>query len=168
MVAYVAAIDFRTNITAKVNIVPLIQEPREGIVHRINWMNWNMNSEGGSTQVADIMFMVEGPLPPGAATEQLDNNIVRDDGAFKALVVFHPTGSTSTADPATAQVVAGIANFPGGIWSVERIFVGYRTAGGVDNARFALGYEKVAVSKVEWERLVNHSPNSKQAGLLIQ
>jgi len=115
------------------------------------------------------MFLVEGPLPGGTGVgTNLGNNIARDDGAFKALVVMHPTASTSTSDPAIgAAVEPGIATFPGGIWTVERVFVGFKTAGGVDNARFSIGYEKVRISKDEWLALVASSPNSRVAGQLI-
>ncbi len=170
MTAYTSCLDFRTNIPGKVNVIPIIQEPHEGMVNKINWMNFNSTSEGGAFTVGDTIFLVEGPLPDGTGVgTNLDQNIARDDDAFKAILTFHPTASTATSDPTDgAGNQVGMATFPGGIWTVERMFTGFRSAGGVDRLSVTLGYEKIKVSMDEWLRLQANSPNSRAAATLIQ
>ncbi len=168
MVAYTAVQDFRTNLGTTTSVVPILQEPRSPVVHRINWMDWLSNSEGGAMTTGDHLYLVEGPLPDDGQQAGLLLTIARDNPAFKALITKHPTGSTATSNLADgATVYNGHADVPGGIWTVERMFVGVSTAGGVDRFTFTIGYEKVVLSKTDWLRLVHQSPNTRNASQLI-
>lgn len=170
MVAYTAGLDFRTNLSASVNLKVLLQEPVRRQVHRINWMNYFSESESGAFLIGDHLYLVEGPLPGDAGQSiGLAQNIQRDDEAFKALTILHPTGSLRTGDMNDADSSnVGHITFPGGIWTVERVFFGFRTAGGVDRAGCTVGYEKVAISTKDWQHLVHHSPNARGKSELIQ
>ena len=168
MVAYTAVQDFRTNVGAATSVVPILGQPHAPIVHRINWLDWLTESEGGSMTVGDHVYLVEGPMPNDRQQVGLALNLARDDQAFKALITKHPTASTATSNPATgASMSVGHVDFPGGIWTVERVFVGLKTSGGVDRYTFTIGYEKIRLSKTEWLALVHASPNTRNASQLI-
>lgn len=168
MVAYSHALDVRTNFSAGTHVFPILQEPRERTIHRINWFEWHSDAESGSFAVGDNHYLVEGPLPGDGQQVGLAQNFARDNQDFKAIVTQHPTGSTATADMATAPTNVGHVVFPGGIWTVERMFVGISTAGGVERITFTIGYEKIKVSKAAWLDLVHASPNSRDATQLVQ
>ncbi len=167
MVAYTNRYDWRTNLSSSVNGRIVISAPREGIVTRINWWNYNNLAEGGEIVAADLVALIEDPLPPGQNGDDLfgDQNALRNEDSLNVLVVAAP-GSGLT----TSQVTRFHPHFefPGGIWSVEAIWCFVITSTGVDRVMISIGFERIQVSMKEWVALRHNSPNFSTAGELRQ
>ena len=167
MVAHVNRYDWRTNLSASVNGRIVISEPREGIVTRVNWWNYNQAAEGGDILASDLAALVEGPLPDGENGQSLgaNQNSLRDDDAINVLMLAAPASGLTTS--VTVRFHPHYT-FPGGIWSVEAIWAFMVTSSGVDRVMMSIGFERVKVSMNEWTRLRHSSPNFSTAGELRQ
>lgn len=167
MVARVNRLNWRTNQSASLILRIFVPEPREGIIRRINWWQYGTVAEAGNITSGDFAALIEGPLPEGITPSNMPNNSLRDDQGLHVLVQAAPGSSTAT-NTAPEKHKNPFYTFPGGIWTVEELWVGFVTEGGVDNLYASIGFEDIRISKAEWVRFRRSSLNSSDAGELIQ
>jgi len=169
MTARTGRVDYRTNIPASINLRRLVPVPKVNTAIRLNWWSWLGEAESGALLTGDTFAIIEGPIPNGLETG-IDQNGFRDIENLRALVLAHPTSSLRTGDPAvgTVSFTVGHMTFPGGIWSVEGFWVGFRTAGGLDRGSFTVGYEIVSIDGTEYQFRRRAGYNTIEVAELIQ
>ncbi len=166
-------LDFRTNIAQTVNIQKFIQEPPPGFALKINWWGTFTVSESGDWDVGDELHLVEG-IPDNFSSDGRGNgaNNARDQNTYKVLHIVHPTGGTATLEvsgdaDAGGRFANGLYPYPGGIWSVEDIWVGARVDTGVKRMSFSIGFEHVKLTAEQYQWAKRTGWNSVAVGALL-
>lgn len=167
MIPQVSRLNWRVATTTAVVANLLVPEPREGLVHRVNWWSYGTLAEAGNVLASGQMALLEGPLPEGQNPSLLDQNALRDEIGLHVLVQGSGSSSTTTNADATGRPMVPHFTFPRGLWTVEDLFVAFATDGGTSNVYSSIGYEAVKVSRKEWLDLRRHSVNTSHNGALF-
>ena len=170
MVARIARKNWRTNISASLNLRLLIPKPRENEMTRIHWWSYGTLAESGNILASSLWALIEGPLPEGEGVSGFgfDQNALRDNDGLRVLHQASGASSTGTNSNAAGRPQVPHFVYPEGIWSVQDVWVGVVTDGGVDNMWCSLSYEFVKVSRTEYLHYSRSSPNVSDAGELNQ
>jgi len=169
-VAHTMRLDFRTNLTASTNLFLFLPQPRPDHITRINWWTSLELAESGEFEMANNPTLVEGPqgrLSGFTVAAFRDGEI--DGGIVSRIAAGGSTTLVVAGDSdAGAHGAPDVMTFPGGIWTVQDLFYGVATDGGVDHYQTTIGYETVKISRKDWLHWRNNGPNSTQQGQLIQ
>lgn len=161
---------WRINLSATTGVRQLIAKPPEGFVHRINWWQKFEMASSGDFSVSERIFLLEGPLPEGATEQDLGNGVsaLRNEGtdALHVLMISRPSGDASTQNNSAADGYR-MFPFPKGIWTVEDIYAGWVTLGGVEEHSASIGFNRFNIGIRHWEQLRRHSPNTSFSGEVI-
>lgn len=168
MVAHVNRLNWRTNLSANGIARKLLPVPREGVIRRVNWWSCGSVAESGNILASSMMALVEGPLPEGLLADAIGANSLRDEIGLHVLHQSHGSSSTATNSSASGRPAVPHFLFPGGIWTVEELFVLQITDGGVDNVWSSVGFEDVNIGVKQWQQYRRSSLNTSSAGELIQ
>lgn len=168
MVARVVRVNWRTNISARVIARLFVPAPRERLVTRVNWWNVGSNAESGNVLASSQVALTEGPLPPGSDLDAFDQNALRDEDGLNVLVQSTWASSTGTNSNAAGRPSIPHFEFPGGVWTVEDLWLVHRVDTGVKNFWSSIGFEQLRISQAEWLDLRRHSPNTSNSGELLQ
>lgn len=166
MVARVNRRNWRTNVSASIVVRLIVPAPREGLIHRINWWQYHTIAEAGNILASSMVGLIEGPLPEGAIQVLLGQNDFRDAEDLHVLIQAAPGSSVTTVATADEFRHPFFA-FPGGIWTVEDIWVGFATDGGVDNVMTSIGFEQINIGMQDWLAYRNAPINASTTGELI-
>ena len=167
MVARIARKNWRTNISASLNLRMLIPKPKENEITRVHWWQYGSLAESGNILASSLFALIEGPLPPGegVAGFGFNANDLRDNDGLRVLMQGAPGSSTAT-NSAPEKFKNPYYAFQHGVWSVQDLWVGVVTDGGVDNLYTSLSYEFVSISRSEYLHYSRSSPNQSDNGEL--
>lgn len=168
MVPRLARKNWRTNISASLNLRLLIPKPRENQMTRIHWWSFGTIAEAGNILASSMGALIEGPLPPGEGVGGFgfDQNALRDNIGLGVLHQCHGSASTGTNSSASGRPPVPHFLYPEGIWTVQDVWVGVVTDGGVDNLFTSLSYEFVEISHMDYLHYSRSSPNVSDVGEL--
>lgn len=167
MVARLVRLNWRTNLSASFNLRLMIPKPRTDFITRVHWWQYGTLAEAGNILASSMAALIEGPLPEGTDPQGMNANALRDDEGLRVLMQAAPGSSTAT-NSAPEKFKNPYYEFVHGVWTVQDVWVGMVTDGGVDNLYTSLSYEFEKIPHDDWLHYVRSSPNLSGTGELNQ
>jgi len=166
-VAHVNHENWRTNISASTNGRIFIPKPIPGRAHKINWWCLDTLAESGDFKGSSKVALIESPLPDGGLTS-LDQNALRDEDGLHILIVSGHGGNNGTNANGLGRNPIPHYEYPGGIWTVEDLYIFGVADTGVKLIYSSIGFGVWDIGMPEWLQLRRSSPNSSRSGELFQ